>query len=103
MNKLKDKVEVIGPAESPIARIKARHRWQLLLKGKDARAVHDLAKDILSKASVTALDIKSRCGSAELYVTVAGKQFPQDACFTICSILESSLSMAPLIIRKAFG
>ena len=58
MNKLKDEVEVIGPAESPIARIKARHRWQLLLKGKDARAVHDLAKDILSKASVTALDIR---------------------------------------------
>jgi primosomal protein N' (replication factor Y) len=58
MNELKDKVEVIGPAESPIARIKGRHRWQLLLKGKDARAVHNMAKDILSKASVTALDIK---------------------------------------------
>ena len=57
-NKLKDKVEVIGPAESPIARIKGRHRWQLLLKGKDARAVHDLAKDVLSKASITALDIR---------------------------------------------
>jgi primosomal protein N' (replication factor Y) len=57
-NNWKDKVEVIGPAESPIARIKARHRWQLLLKGKDARAVHNMAKDILSKASITALDIK---------------------------------------------
>jgi len=57
-NRLKDKVEVIGPAESPIARIKGRHRWQLLLKGKDARAVHNMAKDILSKASVIALDIK---------------------------------------------
>jgi primosomal protein N' (replication factor Y) len=57
-NKWKDKVEVIGPAESPIARIKARHRWQLLLKGKDARAVHDLARDILSKYSITALDIR---------------------------------------------
>ncbi|MGZ3596357.1 MAG: primosomal protein N' [Syntrophales bacterium] len=58
-NALKDKVEVVGPAESPIARIKARHRWQLLLKGKDARAVHDLAKDIISRASVTALDIRA--------------------------------------------
>ncbi len=57
-NQWKDKVEVIGPAESPIARIKARHRWQLLLKGKDARAVHNMAKDILSKASITTLDIK---------------------------------------------
>jgi primosomal protein N' (replication factor Y) len=58
INNLKDKVEVIGPAESPIARIKGRHRWQLLLKGKDARAVHNVAKDILSKANVTALDIR---------------------------------------------
>ncbi|MGO9139080.1 MAG: primosomal protein N' [Syntrophales bacterium] len=57
-NKLIDKVEVIGPAESPIARIKARHRWQLLLKGKDVRAVHNLAKDILSRASVNTLDIR---------------------------------------------
>ncbi len=58
INKLKDKVEVIGPAESPIARIKGRHRWQLLLKGKDARAVHNVAKDILSKAYASALDIR---------------------------------------------
>jgi primosomal protein N' (replication factor Y) len=58
INKLKGKVEVIGPAESPIAKIKGRHRWQLLLKGKDTREVHNLAKDILSKASITGLDIK---------------------------------------------
>lgn len=54
----KDKVEVIGPAESPIARIKGRHRWQLLLKSKDGRAVHTMARDILSKAFIIALDIK---------------------------------------------
>ena len=58
INRLKDKVEVIGPAESPIARIKGRYRWQLLLKGKDARVVHNMTRDILSKASITALDIK---------------------------------------------
>jgi primosomal protein N' (replication factor Y) (superfamily II helicase) len=58
INKLKDKVEVIGPAESPIPKIKGRHRWQILLKGKNVSAVHDLAKDILSKAYVTGLDIK---------------------------------------------
>jgi primosomal protein N' (replication factor Y) len=58
ISKLKGKVEIIGPAESPIAKIKGRYRWHLLLKGKDTRAVHDLAKDILSKASVTGLDVK---------------------------------------------
>ncbi|HVO65438.1 MAG TPA: primosomal protein N' [Syntrophales bacterium] len=58
INKLKGKVEIIGPAESPIAKIKGRYRWQLLLKGKDTHAVHNLAKDILSKTYLTGLDIK---------------------------------------------
>jgi primosomal protein N' (replication factor Y) len=52
------KVEIIGPAESPIAKIKGRHRWQLLLKGSDSGAVKNLAKEILAKASVTGLDIR---------------------------------------------
>jgi len=59
INKLKGKVEVIGPAESPIAKIKGRHRWQLLLKGEDTRAVNNLAKGILSRAPLTGLDIKA--------------------------------------------
>ncbi len=56
--KLKGEVEVIGPAESPIAKIKGKHRWQLLLKGKDAAAVNALAKGILSGARATGLDIR---------------------------------------------
>jgi primosomal protein N' (replication factor Y) len=58
INKLKGKVEVIGPAESPIAKIKGRHRWQLLLKGEDTHAVNNLAKSILSRAPLAGLDIK---------------------------------------------
>ncbi len=58
ISNLKGKVEIIGPAESPIAKIKGRYRWQLLLKGIDTLAVHNLVKDILSKASLTGLDIK---------------------------------------------
>ncbi|MCX5842602.1 MAG: hypothetical protein NT022_02430 [Deltaproteobacteria bacterium] len=52
------KVEIIGPAESPIAKIKGKYRWQLLLKGSDSGAVKNLAKEILAKASVTGLDIR---------------------------------------------
>jgi primosomal protein N' (replication factor Y) len=52
------KVEIIGPAESPIAKIKGKYRWQLLLKGSDSGAVKNLAKEILSRASVTGLDIR---------------------------------------------
>lgn len=58
INKLKRHVEVIGPAESPIAKIQGRHRWQLLLKGEDTQALKNLAMELLAKASVTGLDIR---------------------------------------------
>lgn len=44
------KTEVIGPAESPLARIRGRFRWQILLKGKDSGALHVLAQSILEGA-----------------------------------------------------
>ncbi|MBS1238468.1 MAG: primosomal protein - superfamily helicase [Deltaproteobacteria bacterium] len=58
INKLEGKIEIIGPTEFPIAKIKGRYRWQLLLKGKDTLAVNRLAQDILSKVSKTGLEIK---------------------------------------------
>jgi primosomal protein N' (replication factor Y) len=58
-NKLEKKVDVIGPAESPISKIKGRHRWQLLLKGRDTHTLNHLARNILSKAAGTGLDIKA--------------------------------------------
>ncbi|NPU84901.1 MAG: primosomal protein N' [Syntrophaceae bacterium] len=41
------RVEVLGPAEAPVARVKNRHRWQILLKGKDSRALHAVAETLL--------------------------------------------------------
>ncbi|MEN6321501.1 MAG: primosomal protein N' [Syntrophaceae bacterium] len=58
INTVKGKIEIIGPTESPIGKIKGRYRWQLLLKGKDTFAVNRVAQDILSKAPETGLDIK---------------------------------------------
>ena len=55
---MQGRAEAIGPAESPIAKIKGRYRWQLLLKGYDTRTVNNMAKEILAKASVTGLDIR---------------------------------------------
>jgi primosomal protein N' (replication factor Y) len=52
------KVDIIGPAESPIARIKGRNRWQLLLKGEDSRALHELTRAILDRSWPGGLDIK---------------------------------------------
>jgi primosomal protein N' (replication factor Y) len=53
-----EKVDIIGPAEAPVSMIRGRHRWQLLLKGKDARALNRLSRDIMSRAAGTGLDIK---------------------------------------------
>lgn len=45
-----EKIEVIGPAESPLARIRGRYRWQLLLKGKQSGPLHRLADRIAQEA-----------------------------------------------------
>jgi primosomal protein N' (replication factor Y) len=41
------KIDIIGPAESPLTRIRGRHRWQLLLRGKESQALHSLAQKLL--------------------------------------------------------
>ena len=41
--------EIIGPAESPLAKIRGRFRWQMLIKGKDVNALHQIAREIINK------------------------------------------------------
>jgi primosomal protein N' (replication factor Y) len=56
--KTEGSVDVIGPAESPISRIKGRYRWQLLLRGQKTIIMNRLIRNILSKAAGTGLEIK---------------------------------------------
>lgn len=42
-------VQIIGPAESPLAKIKNRWRWQMLLKSENSNALHQLARELLQK------------------------------------------------------
>jgi len=35
---------VLGPAPPPLARLRGRHRWQVLLRARDVRALRDLAR-----------------------------------------------------------
>ena len=42
------KIDIIGPAESPVARVRGRYRWQMLLKGEDRRELRALTLAILS-------------------------------------------------------
>jgi primosomal protein N' (replication factor Y) len=44
------KVGVIGPAESPLVRLRGRYRWQMLLKGTESGPLHLLAEKFLEGA-----------------------------------------------------
>ncbi|MFA5323867.1 MAG: primosomal protein N' [Smithella sp.] len=39
--------EIIGPAESPLAKIRGRFRWQMLIKGTDINALHQIARETI--------------------------------------------------------
>ena len=41
-------VAILGPAPAPIERLRGRHRWQVLVKGPDARSLHASMRPILS-------------------------------------------------------
>ncbi|MDD5775946.1 MAG: primosomal protein N', partial [Candidatus Omnitrophica bacterium] len=52
------RIDVLGPAEAPLARIKGRHRWQLLLRGTESRTLHALIREVLAGAKPSGLEIK---------------------------------------------
>ncbi len=55
---IRGKVEVIGPAAAPIAKVKGRYRWHILLKGRDIKALHTLVRNILWETRRDSFDIK---------------------------------------------
>jgi primosomal protein N' (replication factor Y) len=54
----REKVDVMGPAEAPIAKLKGRYRWQLLLKGKNIGSLHGVVKDVLAQNREKGLEIR---------------------------------------------
>lgn len=53
-------LQVLGPAEAPMAKLKGKYRWQILIKGKGTTILHYLlkevekiAKDLLRKSGVS--------------------------------------------------
>jgi primosomal protein N' (replication factor Y) len=42
-------VELLGPAPQPFSRLKGRHRWHITLRGRDHRALRDLAAAVLDR------------------------------------------------------
>jgi primosomal protein N' (replication factor Y) len=43
-DRLRAKIEILGPAPAPIEKLRNRYRWQLLLKGKQSSSLLELAK-----------------------------------------------------------
>lgn len=41
-------VEILGPAQSPLAKIRNQHRWQLLLKARDAATLGAFCREIVA-------------------------------------------------------
>ncbi len=53
----KNAVEIIGPAESPLAKIRGRFRFQMLIKGQDINFLHQIAHELILKHNNSAVKI----------------------------------------------
>jgi primosomal protein N' (replication factor Y) len=51
-------ITVMGPAEAPIAKIKGRYRWHMLLRGKDVKKLHALSGIILEQVGKSDAEIR---------------------------------------------
>ncbi|MGD0277318.1 MAG: primosomal protein N', partial [Syntrophales bacterium] len=55
------RIDIIGPAEAPLAKLRGRHRWHLLLKGDHIRTIHEAAETLreiaISKGLAAKVDV----------------------------------------------
>jgi len=49
--------EIIGPSESPLAKIRGEHRQQMLIKGRDTKILHSIAAELLEKHDTSTVKI----------------------------------------------
>ena len=40
-------IEILGPAEAPWEKLKGKYRWQMLIKGRDHRVLHNFTEKVL--------------------------------------------------------
>lgn len=50
-------VEIIGPSESPLAKIRGQYRQQMMLKGRNSRTLHTIASELMEKYETGAVKI----------------------------------------------
>ncbi|MBN2282648.1 MAG: primosomal protein N' [Deltaproteobacteria bacterium] len=51
-------VEVLGPSPAPLARLKGKYRWQMLLRGRDVKTLQRVTRAILSTCDGPGPDIR---------------------------------------------
>ena len=59
-SKYRDQIEILGPAPAPIAKLRGRYRWQLLIKAKQISALLEfanIARELLPRSSKARLHI----------------------------------------------
>ncbi|HJX10851.1 MAG TPA: primosomal protein N', partial [Candidatus Binatia bacterium] len=59
-SKYREQIEILGPAPAPIAKLRGRYRWQLLLKGKQISALGEfasIARELLPRSRKARLHI----------------------------------------------
>jgi primosomal protein N' (replication factor Y) len=52
------KADIIGPAESPLHRIRGRYRWQMLVRSRDGALLRQFAQKLLQEVKCEGLEIR---------------------------------------------
>jgi primosomal protein N' (replication factor Y) (superfamily II helicase) len=52
-----EEAEVLGPAPAPLARLRGKHRWQLLLRATDHGPLHRLGRALLAAHDVSGVEL----------------------------------------------
>jgi len=50
-------MDIIGPAESPLTKIRGEHRMQMMIKGKDSKLMHAIAAQLAAKHQTSTVKI----------------------------------------------
>jgi len=58
LNFAASEADIIGPAESPLHRLRGRYRWQMLVRGRDGGVLRQLAQKLLEEVKGEGIEIR---------------------------------------------
>lgn len=44
-----DPIEILGPAPAPLAKVRGKHRWQMILKSRDGELLRQVCREVMAK------------------------------------------------------